>query len=301
MYSVRRFAFLGLVLFLVTTGTICAEVRETNLWWTPDVVTKGGEKIDFLLHLIFWLTAVVFFVTQGVFIYFLIKYRRRRGVPAYYSHGNNSLEIVWTTIPAVIFIALAVYSNRLWNSELRHPAPEGSIPIDIVAYQYGWHIRNPGRDGKLGDFKPTVSPDNWFGLTDSTPGAQSSEAGKDDYQSENLLTVPVGKPVVIHLRSLDVIHAFYVPEFRMYQDVVPGRQIDWVWFEATKPGNFELACSQLCGSGHYNMKAKIAVVPMEDYQKLVAEKSKAALMDLEKKKATSLPPSPTAPSVASSR
>lgn len=295
MTSSRRLFALCFFLLAVFTVPAFAEVRESNLWWTPDPATKHAYRIDSLLHLIFWLTAIVFVVTQVVFIYFLVKYRRKRGVPAYYSHGNNTLEIIWTSIPAAIFLALGIYSNRVWYREVRAPAPADSIQIDIVAYQYGWHIRNPGADGKLGKFsQKALGKDNWFGLEAGDP------AGDDDYQSEGVLTVPVGKNVHLHLRSLDVIHAFYVPEFRMYQDTVPGRLISWVWFEATRTGSFELACSQLCGSGHYNMKAKINVVPLEEYNKLVAEKSKAALEESRKKKTASVNAEP-ATAVAANR
>lgn len=283
MISSRRLLGFCLLLLALTVLPAFAEVRESSLWWTAEPATKHAHRIDSLLHLIFWLTAVVFVVTQVVFVYFLVKYRRKRGVPAYYSHGNNNLEVIWTTIPALIFIALGVYSNRVWFREVRSEAPKDAIQIDIVAYQYGWHVRNPGLDNKLGKFGD-AKKENWFGLEAGDP------AGDDDYESEGVVTVPLGKPVQIILRSLDVIHAFYVPEFRMYQDTVPGRTINWVWFEATRTGNFELACSQLCGSGHYNMKAKINVVPVEEYNKLVAEKSKAAVAGKAQKKAASLNP-----------
>lgn len=294
MTSYRRLLGFSLLLLVAFALPASAEVRETNLWWAPPSATKHAESIDFLLHLIFYLTATVFIVTQTVFVYFLVKYRRKRGVTALYSHGNNTLEVVWTTIPALIFLALGIYGNRMWFREVRSPAPANSIQIDIVAYQYGWHIRNPGLDGKLGKFsQQALTKDNFFGLEGNDP------AGDDDYQSENELVVPLGKPVHIHLRSMDVIHAFYVPEFRMYQDTVPGRLISWVWFETTRTGNFELACSQLCGAGHYKMLAKIKVVPVEEYNKLVAEKSKAAL-ESKKTKAASLS-SGSAAAVAAAR
>jgi cytochrome c oxidase subunit 2 len=277
-------AFLFLAAFAPSAS---AQLRDSSMWWIPEVVTKGGEQIDFLFYFIFWLTFAVFLLTQSVFLYFIIKYRRKRGVPAVYSHGNNNLEIIWTTAPAVIFIILGVYSNRVWNRELRAPAPPDSIKIDIVAYQFGWHIRNPGRDGKLAESSTArQSKDNWFGVK------EDDVDGIDDYQSENVLTVPVGRNVNIILSSLDVIHSFYVPVFRMYQDAVPGRSINWVWFEATKTGTYDLACSQLCGSGHYNMKATINIVSQADYDKLVAEKSKAAALQKLQKNAAALPPPP---------
>ncbi len=284
-----RLAWLVLACLLLTAfaPSASAQLRETGLWWLPPVVTKGGEKIDFIFYIIFWLTFVVFVVVQSVFLWFIVKYRRKRGVPAVYSHGNNKLEIIWTTAPALIFIVLGVYSNHIWKTELRAPAPEDSIKIDIVAYQFGWHIRNPGRDGKLGGSDVSLQgKDSWFGLKEGDAN------GTDDYQSENVLTVPVGRNVNIILSSLDVIHSFYVPVFRMYQDAVPGRSINWVWFEATKTGTYDLACSQLCGSGHYNMKATVNIVSQEDYDKLVAEKSKAAALQFIEKKSASLPPPP---------
>jgi cytochrome c oxidase subunit 2 len=258
--------------FLASQSACLAETRTYDMWWAPKCVTVGGHKIDALMMFIFWLTLTVFILTQTTYIYFLVKYRARRGVKAVYSHGNNRLELIWTTIPAVIFILLAVVSDRLWF-QLRSPAPANALHIDIVAYQFGFHIRNPGVDGKLGSYSQ-----QWIDKGVNNFGQDLKDpASRDDYQSENQLTLPVNRPVTVALRSQDVIHAFYVPEFRMYQDIVPGREIDWVWFTPEKIGHYALACNQLCGAGHFNMQAKIDVVSQEDYAKLVAEKSAAAV------------------------
>ena len=104
--------------------------------------------------------------------------------------------------------------------------------------------------------------DNWFGLREKDGDAD----GIDDYQSENVLTVPVGKNVNIILSSLDVIHSFYVPVFRMYQDAIPGRSINWVWFEATKMGTFHLFCAQYCGAFHAGMIGSIIAEAMPCYE-----------------------------------
>lgn len=259
-----------------------AELRHSNLWWTPDAVTQNGHEIDRLLMFIFWLTLAVFIATQAVYIYFMVKYRHRKGVKAVYSHGNNKLEIVWTTIPAAIFILLAVYSDKLWF-QLRGKAPANALTVDIVAYQFGFHIRNPGDDGKLGK-----SAQEWMAMGSNNFGLDPTHpdpASNDDFQADNQLTLPVGRPVQVTLRSQDVIHAFYVPEFRMYQDIVPGLTIDWVWFVPEKIGHYALACNQLCGSGHYNMQAAIDVVSEADYAKLVKEKSTAAVKAHEAKEA----------------
>ncbi len=282
---------LTLALLVVTQSSCLAELRTRNMWWAPDAATVGGHKVDHLLSFIFNLTGIVFVLVTGVYVYFIIKYRKRPGVRAVYSHGNDKLEAIWTLIPAAVFIGLAAYSNHLWK-ELRSPAPADSLRIDIVAKQYGWSFRNPGMDGKLGAFdQKLLSLENSFGLVDGDPDG----AGKDDYTSGELI-VPVHRPINVVLRSQDVIHSFYVPEFRMYQDAVPGRQIEWVWFICDRIGNYQLACNQLCGSGHYNMKAGIKVVSQEDYDKLVKEKSKAALLEnLKKQDATKNAATPEAP------
>jgi cytochrome c oxidase subunit 2 len=242
-----------------------AAPRESNLYWAPEAVTVTGKRVDTLLNFIFYLTAAVFVLTQTVYIYYLVKYRRRPGVKAHYSHGNNKLEIIWTAIPTAIFIGLVIYSNRLW-SEIHSTPPEDSVKIDVVSYQFGWDMRYPGADGQLGKVDVnTYSVDNKFALVPDDP------AGDDDFSSTELV-IPVGKPVHLYLHSRDVIHSFYVPEFRLYQAAVPGRTIAWVWFETTKTGNFQLACSQICGSGHYNMKAPIRVVSQEEFDKWQAGK-----------------------------
>ena len=299
-------------LWLAGLSTAHAELRQHNLWWTPDAVTTNGHEIDKLLMVIFWLTLFAFVSTQSVYIYFIVKYRHRKGVKAVYSHGNNKLEIIWTTIPAFIFICLAVYSDKLWF-QLRGAAPKGALTIDIVAYQFGFHIRNPGADDKLENYNQLLSGQGQLWMdkaTNNTFGTDPEHtdlAGRDDYQSENLLTLPVNRPVNVILRSMDVIHAFYVPEFRMYQDIVPGSTISWVWFTPEKTGHYALACNQLCGAGHYNMQAKIDVVTQAEYDDLVKKSSRAAKKNYDKAHhlpeaadtADEVPPAPAQTTVAS--
>ena len=277
----RILAVVFLVSGLMVAGATNAHaaLREHNLWWMLPSASKNAHETDRLLMIIFWITLFAFVSTQSVYIYFIIKYRERKGVKAVYSHGNNKLEIIWTTIPAMIFILLAVYSDKLWF-ELRGAAPKNALTLDIVAYQFGFHVRNPGEDNKLGSYSQEwmVKGDNNFG----TDPVKDDPNGHDDYQSENLLTLPVDRPVNVILRSQDVIHAFYVPEFRMYQDIVPGRIINWVWFTPDKIGHYTLACNQLCGNGHYNMQAKIDVLSQADYAAFVKKSSDDALQKYNK-------------------
>ena len=264
MKSFLKFA----LLLMAGMGSALADTGH-SLYWAPPNVTVGGRQIDFILNVIFWLTAIVFVLTQAVFVYYLIKYRRRPGAKAHYSHGNNFLEIIWTTAPVLIFLGLAIYSNRVW-SELHRDPPPDAIQVNISSFQFGWEVRYGGADNTLGKIEvEKISKDSKFGVSPDDPH------GKDDFVSSELV-IPYGKPIHVLLNSRDVIHSFYVPAFRLYQDAVPGRTISWVWFEVEKPGDFELACSQLCGIGHFNMKAPIRVVTPEEYGKWYEGKVKAA-------------------------
>jgi len=265
-----------------------AEERSGSLYWTPENATEGGQKVDQILDFIFWLTLAVFVLTQGVYIYYLIRYRRKKGVKAHYSHGNNRLEMVWTLTPTLIFLSLAIWGDRVWFELTNSEVPKDAITVEVVGYQFAWDLRYPGADGRLDDTAlEKISNENKFGLTREDPELS------DDFNSAEMV-IPVGRPVHILLRSRDVIHSFYVPEFRLYQDAVPGRTIDWIWFTTTRTGNFQLACSQLCGSGHYNMKAPITVVSQDEYDKWYAAKVKsrgeqiAGLKDERESKAVAL-------------
>jgi cytochrome c oxidase subunit 2 len=265
----------GLIALLVSVfaaigAPAYAAPRTSGLWWMPDVASKGGEQIDQLTYFIYYLTGAVFVLTQIVYIYFLVKYRAKKGVRATYSHGDNRLELVWTAIPTAIFIGLWGYSNHMWLNVIHKEPPPDTMEVAVTAYQFGFSFQYPGASGKLGrsDVK-LLSADNVFGNDRTDP------LTKEDFQS-GVLELPVNKAVRIRLNSRDVIHGFYIPQFRIYQDAVPGRTIDWVWFIPTKIGSYDLACSQLCGSGHYNMKAPIEVVSQEEFDKWYKQKLTAA-------------------------
>ncbi|HEY5812922.1 MAG TPA: cytochrome c oxidase subunit II, partial [Terrimicrobiaceae bacterium] len=222
--SPLRAIALYLTAFMLSFSSAFGEQRTGNLYWVPPNFTTGGEQIDGILHFIFWLTLFVFIAVQSVLIIYLVKYRRRPGQPAYYCHGNNTLEIVWTSIPVLIFLGLAIYSNRLW-AELHSDPPADAVQVNVSSFQFGWDFRYPGADGKLGSVVvEQISNENKFGV------AADDAAGKDDFTSTELV-IPVGRAIHIILNSRDVIHSFYVPWFRLYQDAVPGRTITWLWFK----------------------------------------------------------------------
>ena len=205
-------------------------------WWLPEVSSTYGPGIDMLFNVILWVTIVVFVLVTIALLYFLWKYRAQ-GKKATYTHGNNKLEIAWTAIPAVILVFLAIFSNDLW-SEIRYPSnfPKNADIIRIKPRQFQWDITYPGADKKF-----------------DTP---------DDINTINQLYLVKGEPSQILLQAQDVIHSFFVPEFRIKQDAVPGMSTS-VWITPTvdtKPEfPYEIACAELCGLGHYRMKGFVTV------------------------------------------
>ncbi len=213
------------------------------LQWLPENVSTFGGEIDSLFYLIYYITAATFILVTVLMVVFLVMYRERPGRRATYTHGNTSLEIVWTIIPAAILIVLSFMSVSTW-AKVKRQAPESDFELQVVAKQFNWDVVYPGPDGKFG--------------TD------------DDVKFDNDLHVPVNKVVRIQLSAKDVIHSFFLPNLRLKQDAVPGRTI-LVWFEATKPGKYEIPCAELCGFGHSGMKGWLHVHTPEEYKKWAEE------------------------------
>jgi cytochrome c oxidase subunit 2 len=213
------------------------------LRWLPEDVSTFGPDIDSLFYLIYYITAATFIVVTVLMVWFVIAYRQREGRRAIYTHGNTTLEIIWTIVPAAILIVLSFMSVSTWARVKRH-APDSDFELQVTAKQFNWEIVYPGTDGKFG--------------TD------------DDRKFDNDLHVPVNKVVRIQLLASDVIHSFFLPNLRLKQDAVPGRNI-LVWFEATKPGKYELPCAELCGFGHSGMRGWLFVHTQEDYTKWAQE------------------------------
>ncbi|MGH7772998.1 MAG: cytochrome c oxidase subunit II [Candidatus Binatia bacterium] len=211
--------------------------------WLPENVSTFGAEIDYLFYVIYYITGAAFILVTVLMVVFLIMYRHREGRRAVYTHGNTALELTWTIIPAIVFVGLSFMSVSSW-AKIKSHAPPSDFQVQVTAKQFNWEIVYPGPDGKFGT--------------------------EDDFQIDNDMHVPVNKVVHIILKSRDVIHSFFVPQLRLKQDAVPGRDI-LVWFEATKPGKYELPCAELCGFGHSGMRGWLFVDTPEDYQKWVKE------------------------------
>src|SRR2546430_2739642 len=166
-------------------------------WWLPLEGSTFAGEVDGLFLAITIITGIAFVLVEVGLIWFVVKYRQRPGQKAFYTHGNTRAEVIWTTIPAVTMVALGLISNHYWvKIKGRHSVPANAYPIAIHAKQFEWQVTYPGADGQLGT--------------------------SDDFTVRNQLHVPVGRPVVVHLSSEDVIHSFFVPVFRVKQDAVPG-------------------------------------------------------------------------------
>jgi len=244
----RRFAgalfWLALAgMFLAVAGPSAAEGKYGGSWGLPDDYSTHGHKIDKLFYVILWVTGIVFVLTEVALVWFLFKYRRRDGRKAKYTHGSTAVEAVWTVVPAVIILSMAFSSRALWK-ELKQDMPPDALNLKVVGEQFAWNVLYPGPDGMLDT--------------------------ADDMLSLNIMHIPVHKPVVVTLTSKDVIHSFFLPEFRVKQDAVPG-MTSQVWVEATQTGTFDIACAELCGLGHYRMKGYLMVDTPEDYESFLAE------------------------------
>ncbi len=211
-------------------------------WWLPENVATYGEEIDWLFQLIYWITGITFILVTVAFLAFIVIYRDRPGRRATYTHGNTPLEIVWTVVPSLILVVLTFLSVPAW-SRIKMNVPQTDFVLQVTGKQFNWQVTYPGPDGRFG-----------------TP---------DDKTLLDEMHVPVGKPIRVNLRSQDVIHSLFVPNFRFKQDAVPGREIP-TWFEVTKPGKYEAPCAELCGFGHSGMRGWIYVHTAEEYAKWAA-------------------------------
>jgi cytochrome c oxidase subunit 2 len=194
---------------------------------------------------------------------------RASGKRATYSEGNNKLEVLWTAAAALLFIGAVLMSTRIFAGVHLTPIRENAMKIELVGKQFQFSFRYPGLDGKFGKTNIKLINDaagNPFGVDDT------DMTGRDDIQAAQL-RVPVGVPIVLHMKSRDVIHNFFVRELRIKQDLVPGMEIP-LQFVADTPGTYEIPCSELCGLGHHQMRSTLIVMPKPEFDAWMAEEDK---------------------------
>ncbi len=234
------------ILFLAVPvlGVATFAVAPSINIWLPKDVSEHGHEIDSLFYFILVLTGVVFIATEVVLFWFLWKYdaAARGAQKATYIHGSHTLEVVWTIIPAVTLLFLAIYQMNAWaNVKMRRP--DMPPTVEVVARQFEWRLRYPGQDGLLG-----------------TP---------DDIHLVNDLVLPVDENILVQLKSMDVLHSFFLPHLRIKQDAVPGMKIP-VWFRSKETGSTDIVCAELCGWGHYKMKGRVTFVTRPEFDAWLA-------------------------------
>ena len=217
--------------------------RSGVSFWFPESVSSYGAQVDRLFVLILWITGGIFVLVEGALLWFLNRYRQKPGRVAQYIHGNTRAEIIWTVIPAGIVLYLALASQTVW-SHIQGPPPPHQVEIEVKAEQFAWNIRYAGPDGRLHT--------------------------ADDIETINQLHLPLGQVVLVHLTSKDVVHSFFLPQFRIKRDAVPGL-MGRLWLQAVKSGQFEIVCAELCGLGHYRMRGYLSIESPEAFQAWLAE------------------------------
>jgi len=230
-------------------------------YWMPEAISEAAHRIDGGIVLTLAITGVAFFAAQILLGIFIFRYRERGEGRARYVHGNNLIEIGGMVVTTVVFVSLAIAGQRVWASVHLTESPPDAVRIEVVAEQFVWNIHYPGPDGIMGRTAP-----RYYERIGNTVGiAPDDPAGADDLIAINNVAVPVNTPVELTLKSKDVLHGFFVPQLRIKQDAVPGLAVP-LRFTATKVGEYEIACAELCGLAHYRMRALLKVMEPNDYR-----------------------------------
>ncbi|RAJ01706.1 cytochrome c oxidase subunit 2 [Chitinophaga skermanii] len=250
-----------------------------GVWWCNDLLkdkilgeaaSDHGEGIDQMIYVTLAITGIVFVATQILLFWFSFKYQEKEGRKAFYYPHNNKLELLWTAVPAIVLTVLVAFGIRHWY-RITSDAPKDAMVVEITGKQFNWLIRYPGKDGLMGR-------KNFHLINEiNNPVGQDWEdnLNKDDFMATEMHLV-VGKPVKLIIGSRDVIHDVGLPHFRLKMDAVPGIPTT-LWFTPKfttkqmkeKTGNpdfvYEISCDQMCGVGHYSMKANIIVETQEEF------------------------------------
>jgi cytochrome c oxidase subunit 2 len=241
-----------------------------------EAASEEGVGIDSMIKTTLIITGIVFVITQILLFWFAFKYQEKEGRQAFYFPHNNKLELIWTVIPAIALTILVAFGLRHWF-RITSDAPKDAMVVEITGKQFNWLIRYPGKDNQLGrkDFKNINDANNPVGQD------WEDQLNKDDYMATEMHLV-VNKPVKLIIGSRDVIHDVGLSHFRLKMDAVPGIPTT-LWFTPTKTtkqmreitGNadfvYEISCDQMCGAGHYSMKANIVVETQAEYDAWAAK------------------------------
>lgn len=236
----------------------------------PMVASEHGKQVDFFIVYVHWLMLALFVGWGGYFLYTVYRFRKSQNPKANYhgvqNHASSWLELAVAVIEVVLLLGFAI---PLWANVVEDNMPDENDPnvtvIRVVGEQFFWNARYPGTNGFAAQDVRLVTADNKFGYD------KDDKAGNDDaIPPQGDIHVPLGKDVIIHLSSLDVIHSFSLHAMRVGQDCIPGMSVP-VHFRPHTKGTYAITCAQLCGNGHFRMRANLTVDSQEDYDKWIAE------------------------------
>lgn len=253
--------FLAIVLVLLVVGSIIFHL-VSPWWWTP--IASNWGSIDDTINITFWITGVVYAAVILFMAYCLYKFRYRADRRADYEPENTKLEWWLTGLTTVGVVALLTPGLLVWKDFVT--VPDEATEIEVLGKQWDWSFRLPGKDGILGTTNArNINDDNPFGLNPNDPN------GKDDVLIESDdLHLPLDRPVKVLLRAIDVLHDFYVPQFRAKMDLVPG-MVTFFWMTPTRTGTFDILCAELCGVGHHAMRGLVVVEEQGAYDNWLQE------------------------------
>jgi cytochrome c oxidase subunit 2 len=247
----------ALILLALAVGSVAFHLLSP-WWWTP--IASNWQYIDATMIITFWITGFVFVAVVGFMAYCVFRFRHKEGRKAAYQPESKKLEFWLAAGTALGVAAMLAPGLVVWNQFIN--PPPGTTSVEVVGQQWQWSYRLPGKGGRLGLADTRfVDSGNPLGLNPADPHALDNVVviGGD-------LHLPVDRPVKILLRSIDVVHDFYVPEFRAKMDLMPGI-VTYFWFTPTRTGTFEILCAGFCGVGHPFMRGNVVVESEADYQK----------------------------------
>ncbi len=265
--------FFAVTIFVIALASAYPIVA--NSWFTraPQDISTHGYLIDNQMHETMIEAGLAFLASQILLAWFIWSFSNRpKGAKiGTFPGGAKTMVLAGFLLVGTEVLALGVFGTKAWAAVYFQPPAADALPIQVQAGQFAFYFRYPGPDGKFGPLHPELvneGTQNYFGL-DTT----NDPASKDDIVAAEM-AIPVNKEIHLLMHSKDLGHSFFVPELRVHQDFVPGLDLS-LHFTATKIGKYEIVCTQLCGLGHYNMKAYLEVMSQGDYDNWL--KQEAAL------------------------
>ncbi|PWG78823.1 cytochrome c oxidase subunit II [Pararcticibacter amylolyticus] len=274
--TVQAFLFI-ITLAILFFGTYWSYHTWGNVATGPSG-SVHGERIDNMMMVTITITTIVFVITQFLLFGFSFRYKGSEKRKAYYYPHNNAIERLWTIIPALVLTALVVFGFFTWRSITNPPEEEikRALSVEVTGEQFKWNVRYAGEDNQLGvrNYKLTT-PLNTLGIDFTDKKSWDDKLGGE-------IVLPKGRPVRFTINSKDILHSFYIPDFRVQMNAVPGMP---TYFQFTprfttdemreKTGNaafdYVLLCNKICGTGHYNMQYKVRVVDEKEYNEWIAK------------------------------